>query len=233
METKDSGIRDQLVANHLGLVCRLCRRFQGIGEAPDNLIRAGTRGLVKAIDNYDPQSGGNFSDIATASIVEEIKASIRYRGWGANAAANLQLCKIAVGRAAETLTQQLGHSPNVAQIAESAGLSEEEVYLSFEVEGLSSTVSMAAEDRRDAITISGILGEDAFNLAPFIGGLSLPVTSVRVHLKTQAVLFLRDSSGLSPRAIARRLGISPIQVARLQRHAAAKFRFAPPERISS
>ena len=189
---------------------------------------------MKAIDNYYyPQSGGNLSDFAIPSIVEEIKASIRYRGWGANAAANLQLCKLAVGRAAETLTQQLGRFPNVPQIAESAGLSEEEVYLSFEVEGLGSPLSMAAEDKQEAITISDILGEDAFHLAPFIDELSLPVTSVSVDPKEQAVMFLRYSSGLSPRAIARRLGISPIQVSRLQRHAVTKFRFGPPERISS
>ena len=179
---------------------------------------------MKAINNYTPQSGGKLSDFAIPSIVEEIKGSIRYRGWGANAAANLQRCKLAVGRAADSLAQRLGHSPNVAQIAESAGLSEEEVYLSFEVESLTGPISMEAEHKREAITISDILGEDTSHLAPSIDELTLPITPIGVDPKAQAVMYLKYTSSLSPRAIARRLGISPIQVSRLQRNAATKFR---------
>ena len=162
-ETRETTFRDQLVAQHLPLVSRLCRRFQYLGEPLDDLLQVGTIGLIKAIDKYDPERGDKLAAFAIPVVVGEIKNYFRDHGWAVKLPRKLQRQKLLVDRKVVTLTQQLGRSPTVAEISEAASLSEEEVYQTFEVERFGRPLSLDAKHSRDdgqeATTILDYLGE--------------------------------------------------------------------------
>ena len=129
----DVATRESLVENHLPLVRRLCMRFRHVGEPMDDLVQIGSVGLLKAIDKFDPQRGFSFMTYAVPVIVGEIKNYLRDHGWAVKVPRRLQKNKLAVHRAADGLTQVLGRSPTVAEIATATDLTQEEVYDTFEV----------------------------------------------------------------------------------------------------
>lgn len=128
LATRGIAFRDQLVAHHLPMVWRLCRRFQNQGEPIDDLLQVGTVCLMQASDRYDPQCSQNFTAFAIPVILGEIKAHFRHKGWGAIVPGKFRLRQLMVDRIVETLTPKLGRSPTMARIGEAAGLSQEEIF---------------------------------------------------------------------------------------------------------
>ena len=145
LETGGMTTRDRLVAYHLPLVNRLCRRFQHQGEPMDRLIQVGTIGLIKAIYDYDPRRGNKLAAFAIPVVVREIKNYFRGHGWAVRLPRSLQRQKLLVDHTVETLTRRLGRSPTVAQICRATGLSQEEVHHTFDVEQIGQPWSLNAE----------------------------------------------------------------------------------------
>ena len=227
-ETREIAFRDQLVAQHLPLVNRLCRRFQHLGEPMDDLIQVGTIGLIKAIDKYDPERGNKLAAFAIPVVVGEIKNYFRDHGWAVKLPRKLQRQKLLVDRTVEGLTQKLGRAPTVSEIGDAVGISEEEVFQTFEVERFGRPLSLDAEHNGDdgqvATTILDRLGEEDPDLEFLAQRMDLKVALREVDPREQKILYLKFFSGLSQSAIAQRLGISQMHVSRLQRNALAKLK---------
>ena len=227
-ETREISVRDQLVAQHMPLVNRLCRRFQHLGEPMDDLIQVGTIGLIKAIDKYDPQRGNKLAAFAIPVVVGEIKNYFRDHGWAVKLPRKLQRQKLLVDRTVVMLTQQLGRSPTVAEIGEAVGISEEEVFQTFEVERYGRPLSLDAEHNGDdgqvATTILDHLGEVDPDLEFLAQRMDLKDALGDVDSREQKILYMKFYSGLSQSTIAQRLGISQMHVSRLQRSALAKLK---------
>lgn len=172
-QAQDPGVWERLVVDHLPLVRRLCRRFDRSGEPLDDLMQGGTIGLLKAIKKYDPQRGSNFVSFAVPVIVGEIKNYFRNHGWAVKLPRKLQRQKLAVDRAATALTQSLGHTPTVPEIAQATGFSVEEVYETFEVERYGGPLSLDAQYEGDASqdvsTILDYLGDEDPDLEGLVG----------------------------------------------------------------
>src|SRR5215469_11767712 len=119
--TKNSTMRDELVVAHLNLVRFLAVRFANRGESIDDLVQVGTVGLIKAIDRFDHERGVEFTTYATPTIIGEIKRHFRDKGWSVKVPRRLQELNLAVNRAVETLSIELGRSATVADLAERLG----------------------------------------------------------------------------------------------------------------
>src|ERR1700736_3027152 len=76
-ETRDSSLRDDLVAAHLGLAEYLARRFANRGEPLDDLVQVASLGLLKAVDRFDPSRGVEFSTYATLPVAGELNLHFR------------------------------------------------------------------------------------------------------------------------------------------------------------
>ena len=228
LESGDLAARDRLVSDHLPLACRLCRRFAHLGEPLEDLVQAGTIGLLKAIKKYDCRRGNNFVAFAVPVIVGEIKNHFRNHGWAVKVPRKLQQRKMAVDRTVAGLTQELGRVPTVPEIGRATGFSADEVYQTFEVERYGRPLSLDAEyDREDShnsVSILDYLGSDDPDLEGLPDRLDLKVALGCVGPREQAILYLKFYSGLSQTAIAHRLGISQMHVSRLQRNALSKLR---------
>ena len=131
-ESRDPALRDQLVTAHLGLAEYLARRFANRGEPLDDLIQVASVGLLKAVDRFDPDRGLEFSTYATPTIVGELKRHFRDKGWAVRVPRRVQELHLRLGKVVSTLSQDLGRSPTIGEIAERAGASEEEVLEAME-----------------------------------------------------------------------------------------------------
>ena len=204
--TRDHSIRDLLVTEYIPLVIRLCERFQHLGEPIDDLIRVGTIGLIKAIDNYDAQRSNKLAGFAIPMVVREIENFFRDHGWAVKLPQKLQLNRLLVDRTVEGLIQRLGRSPTIPEIGRAAVLSNDEVYEALEVERYDKPLSMDAYHDRDdgpkPATVLDYLGEQAPDLEGLADRIDLEDAIIGVDPREQVSLHLKFYSGLSQSAVA-------------------------------
>src|SRR5881296_1325815 len=134
--SEDPEVRNKLIESHLGLVEYLARRFAGRGEPLEDLVQVGTIGLVKAVDRFDPDREVEFSTYATPTITGELKRHFRDRGWAVRVPRRMQELHLQLDRIVAELSQALGRAPTPSEIAERAGVLEEEVLESMEASSL-------------------------------------------------------------------------------------------------
>lgn len=227
-KSQDPEAAERLVVDHLALVKRLCWRFHSSGEPQEDLIQVGTIGLLKAIKKFDPEFGSSFISFAVPVIAGEIKNYFRDHGWAVKMPRKLQSQKMAVDRAVVGLTQNLGHTPTVPEIAEDTGFSIEEVAETFEVERFGKPLSLDAQyesyDSEDVSSILDYMGVPDADLEGLADRVDLELALDGVDSREQAIIYLKFYSGLSQSAIAKRLGISQMHVSRLQRTALNKLK---------
>jgi len=150
--------REDLVRLHLPLVEHLTRRFLNRGEHYDDLLQVGTIGLIKAIDRFDSDRGVEFSTYATPTIVGEIKRHFRDKSWAIRVPRRLQELRASISTTTAELTQELGRSPTVAEIARSIGVTEEEVIEGLESANAYTTLSLDATESSEDSALSMLGG---------------------------------------------------------------------------
>jgi RNA polymerase sigma-B factor len=210
-------LRDELVRLNLPLVEHLARRFCNRGEPLDDLTQVGTIGLLKAVDRFEPQRGVEFSTYATPTIVGEIKRHFRDRGWSIRVPRRLQEMRLELVSATADLTQHLGRSPTVAELAQRLKVDQDTILEGLESANAYSTLSLDAPDTRDDIsaTMAEALGidddalghvEDRESLKPLLAGLDP---------RDRKILLLRFFHGMTQSQIAIEMGMSQMHVSRL------------------
>src|SRR6202011_4547178 len=97
----------------------------GRGEPLDDLSQVAAVALVKAVERYDPERGMEFSTFAVPTILGEIKRHFRDRTWAMRVPRPIKELNVALGNAVSELTQELGRSPTIAEVAARAGATPE------------------------------------------------------------------------------------------------------------
>jgi RNA polymerase sigma-B factor len=213
-DTGDREIRDRVIEEQLGLVEQLARRFANRGESLDDLFQAGTIGLIKAVEGFNPDLGFEFSAYATKTILGELKRHFRDRGWSVRAPRRVQELYLSLGNTVGDLSQRLGRSPTVREIAAEAGVSEEEVLEALEAGHAYRSKSLDSTGP-DGDTIASKLGAaDAEYEKAEDRTLLLPHLSSRPE-RERLILKLRFVDDLTQSEIARQIGISQMHVSRL------------------
>jgi RNA polymerase sigma-B factor len=131
-ETGDEGVRDELIRVHLRLATHLARRFANRGVPLDDLIQVASLGLMKAVSRFEPERGLEFSTFATPTIVGELKRHFRDKGWSVRVPRRVQELHVRLNLLVGQLTQELGRSPTIPELAIAARTSEEEVLEAME-----------------------------------------------------------------------------------------------------
>jgi RNA polymerase sigma-B factor len=226
-EEGDVKAREQLIEKYMSLVRSLARRYSYRGEQLDDLIQIGAIGLIKAIDRFDMNRGVELTTYATPNIIGEIKRHFRDKGWSVRVPRGLQELNVQLSRLVEQLTVELGRSPTVAELAEGAGVDEEDVLEALESGRAYSTLSLSqgssseeGEELDPLETLGTIehqyeVSEDRVLLAPGFAVLDE---------RERRILHLRFFEGQTQSQIARQVGISQMHVSRLIRRAIAKIR---------
>jgi RNA polymerase sigma-B factor len=215
--TGDRRLRDDLVEEHAPLAQFLARRFANRGEPIDDLVQVALVGLLKAVERFDPGRGLQFSTFATPTILGELKRHFRDRGWAVRVPRRIQELHLQLGRIVASLGQEQGRSPTPREVAERAGVSEEEVLEAMEAGSLYRLVSLdgpATRDDEASELVSG-LGEDDPEFEQIERRAELDVMLGALPDRERRIVELRFFDGLTQSEIAERVGVSQMHVSRL------------------
>ncbi len=211
-------LRGRTIEWYLPLAEHLARRFRNRGEQYDDLVQVATIGLIKSVDGYDPSRGVEFTSYAVPTIAGELKRHFRDKGWSVRVPRRLQELKLAITNATGPLTQKLGRSPTVADLAQHLGVTEDEVIEgldsgnAYTAMSLSTPVGtgdeggMAVQDRLGDLDPNMACVEDRESLRPLIA---------KLPEREQKIVILRFFGNLTQSQIAERVGISQMHVSRL------------------
>jgi RNA polymerase sigma-B factor len=220
-------LRDELVAAHLGLAEYLARRFANRGEPLEDLVQVASLGLIKAVDRFDPERGVEFSTYATHTIVGELKRHFRDKGWAIRAPRRMQELYLQLGKVVGTLSQELGHSPTIAELAAEVEVSEEEVLEALEAGQAYRSASLDAPvGNEEGETLGAHLGEEDVSLADLESRATLSPLLAQLPQRERLILHLRFFEGLTQSEIATRLNISQMHVSRLLARSVSELRNA-------
>ena len=219
---RDLRTREQIVRRFIPLARELARRYVYTGEPLDDLSQVALLGLIKAVDRFDPGRGVRFTSYATPTILGELKRHFRDHGWAVHVPRDLRDRAVAVTREIEGLTQLLGCSPNVREVADRLGYTAEEVLEAREAAASYSALSLDVPEQR----------EDDHCRAPMErfgdedGGYGVVETRDAIAVAwgklpdiERRVVKLRLVEDLSQREIGERVGFSQMHVSRLLRRA--------------
>ncbi len=225
VQRRDPAIRDELVTMHLGLAHQLARRFTNRGEAYDDLVQVASLAIIKAVDRFDPTRGVEFTTYATRTVIGELKRHFRDRGWSVRAPRRVQELYLELGQTISDLSQQLGRSPRVDELAKATGATEEAVLEALEAgQGYRST-SIDVADRQDEL-LARRLSIDDSRLAEIDDRSVLAPALARLAPRERWILHLRFVDGLTQSEIAAQIGISQMHVSRLLKASLAQLRRA-------
>ncbi len=207
--------REELIVEHLPLVRALARRYANRGEPLDDLEQAGTIGLIKAVDRFDPAKGTDFRSFATPTILGEIRRHFRDRTWAVRVARGLKDDYSKVVTTSSALTSRLGRTPSVAEIAQEADLSEEDVLdaIAAHTAYRPRSLSHPPPSREDEAPFDIPVEEDGYATAE--GRHTLKKGLACLPARERVILHLRFERGLIQSEIAEIIGISQMHVSRL------------------
>jgi len=231
-DDRDPALRSQLVEGHLGLAEYLARRFSNRGEQLDDLVQVASLGLLKAVDRFEPSRGVEFSTYATHTIVGELKRHFRDKGWAVRAPRRMQELYLRLGKVVSSLSQELGRSPTIPELAADAQVSEEEVLEALEAGQayrFSSLDAPGGGDDDDGDTLSAHLGGEDPRLLEAEHRAALSPLIERLAPRDQTILHLRFFVGMTQSEIADQLGISQMHVSRLLARSLNQLRAAASE----
>ncbi len=217
-ETRDPAIRDELVRAYLPLAEYLAKRFLHRGVAADDLVQVASLGLVKAVDRFEPQRGVTFSTFATPTIIGELKRHFRDKGWALRVPRRLQELHLELAATVGTLTQELGRSPTIAEIATAAGISEDDVLEATDVAQVYRVSSLGLPPTEEGETndaASAALSEVDSNLELVEERIEISRLLRVLPQRERSIVHMRFFEGRTQSEIATRLGISQMHVSRL------------------
>ena len=204
-------LRQHLVEAQLPLVHHLAQRFRGRGEPYDDLVQVGTIGLLNAVDRFDPERG-SFTGFAVPTILGEIRRHFRDRGWAMRVPRRLQELGRQVSEARETLTQKLGRSPTVQEIAQHLNADTDLVLEALDTASVYATVPLPSTPEEGEMAPLGFIDpslelvEQRATLRPLLA---------RLPARERTILALRFVRGMSQSQIAAEVGVSQMHVSRL------------------
>lgn len=212
-----SVLRDELVRAWLPMAERIAVRFRGRGEALEDLYQVAALGLVKAVDRYDPDRGRAFEAYAVPTITGEIKRHFRDHMWVLHVPRRVQDLRNRVRTSVKELSQTTeGRTPTVAEIAEHAQLTEDEVRAGQEALECFAALSLEAEmPGTDGYALGDALGENDPRFDLVVARLAVKPCLEALPERERTILYMRYFQGMTQSVIARRLGISQMHVSRL------------------
>jgi RNA polymerase sigma-B factor len=223
----ERGAREALVRLYMPLARGLAKRYGRSSEPFEDLLQVASLGLLKALDRYDVDRGSPFASFAVPTILGEMRRYFRDSGWAVHVPRGAQERALKVREAQERLANRNGRAPTVNQLAEYLELDIEAVIDALQAVRAYDTLSLDAPRPTgdgEVIAYGDSLGEDhaRFELVE----LDATVTSVLGHIppRERLILHMRFVEDLTQTEIARRMGISQMQVSRLLRRSLEQLR---------
>jgi len=206
---------EQLVSENSGLIWSIARRFFGRGVESDDLYQLGCVGFLKAVRGFDIGFGTQFSTYAVPKIAGEIRRFLRDDGAvkvSRGVKENARRIRLARGE----LEQTLGREPTLSELAARTGFTPEEIAVTETA--MSPTESLQQEAGGEDLTLESVLGDEGQE-ERLIERFALAEAMGQLKEKERMVVSLRYFHGLTQMKCAAILGVSQVQISRLERRA--------------
>ena len=218
--TGDRAAQEALLLQNNGLIWSIVRRYIGRGTEPEDLYQLGCLGFLKAVEGFDPAYGTQFSTYAVPKIAGEIRRFLRDDGL-VKVSRSLKEKAARIRQTQEALTGKLGREPTLQEVSRATGLEAEEI-------AAAETASASAQSMQQPC------GEDGFSLEDILtdGEMEekvlekIALREALSHLgqREQLVIRLRFFHGLTQDRTSKIIGVSQVQVSRIEKKALAALR---------
>ena len=210
--------RDKMIKGNLRLVLSVIQRFTNRGENPNDLFQVGVIGLIKAIDNFDPDLDVRFSTYGVPMIIGELRRYLRDNN-SVRVSRSMRDTAYRAMQVKEELINKNGREPTVEEIAEILEVPKENVVLSLEaiVEPVS-LYEPVFSDGADTIYVMDQIG-DKSDESSWLEELSFKDAMKNLSQREKQILSLRFFRGKTQMEVANEIGISQAQVSRIEKGA--------------
>ena len=207
--------RDTLVNGNIRLVWSVVQRFLGRGYDPEDLFQIGCIGLLKSIDKFDLSYDVKFSTYAVPMIIGEIQRYLRDDGT-VKVSRSLKELANKARKTKDELSKTLGRLPTIGEIAEKLGVSPEEIVFAQEANKPPSSIHETVyENDGDPITLMDQIADEAQER--WFDKLALGEAINSLSERERLIVYLRYYRDHTQSEVAARLGISQVQVSRLEK----------------
>ncbi|MED3648510.1 RNA polymerase sporulation sigma factor SigF [Halalkalibacterium halodurans] len=211
----DQEARDQIVSRNTRLVWSVVQRFLNRGYEADDLFQIGCIGLIKSVDKFDLSYDVKFSTYAVPMIIGEIQRFLRDDGT-VKVSRSIKELGNKIRKLKDDMTKTLGRTPTVNEIAEQLEITPEEVVFAGDASrSLSSIHETVYENDGDPITLLDQL-EDQSETRWF-DKIALKEAIHNLEERERLIVYLRYYKDQTQSEVAQRLGISQVQVSRLEK----------------
>jgi RNA polymerase sigma-B factor len=216
-ERERNRLCDEIVLLNMHVAQSIARRYRQRGAEFDDLVQVAHLGLVKAVDRYDPDSGSHFLAFAVPTITGEVKRYFRDYCWAIRPTRRIQEVQHAIAACEPELTQILGRSPTVPELAAELGAEEDHVTEALASDGYFNLVSldMPAGWDDSSRSLAHEVGQEDWLMNWVENHELLAPVLARLSDREKRLLWLRFEKGWKQTQIAAELGISQMQVSRL------------------
>lgn len=220
----DKEARDTLFEENTGLIYSVARRFLGRGVEMEDLFQIGSIGLLKAVDKFDPAFEVKFSTYAIPMILGELKRFFRDDGM-IKVSRSIKENQHRVYLAREKIEKELGREPSLKEIAEMLEMPSEEVAMTMdsaaEVESLYRTVY---QSEGTDISLIDKIPEKENAEEHLLNRIFLEEILGKLESSDRKLLYMRYFQDQTQTQIAEQLGVSQVQVSRMEKRILKKLR---------
>ena len=220
-ETRDVGLRNELVTEYMYLADAVARRYAGRGVDYEDLRQIAAMALIGALERFSCGKGVKFSTFALPTMTGVVKNYFRDR----SRTIGERVQKIALAR--EELTQELGRTPNIEELAKACGLSEADVLETIEA---TQSLSMTSLDQQigdeEDTDLGAMLGREDGGFEDVEMRDLIRKVMEKLSDAEKKILQMRYFEEHSQREVAAEMGVSQMYVSRVERKMLARFREA-------
>ncbi len=211
----DEEAKESLMAENGALVWSVAKRFFGRGVEPDDLYQLGCLGFLKAVEGFDLEFGTQFSTYAVPKIAGEIRRFLRDDG-AVKVSRTVKEQAATIKNARALLSLELGREPTVTEIGERTGFSLEEIAMAETA--TAATESIHRETGEDGFCLEDVL-TDTESEEILVEKISLKQAVAKLPERERTVIQLRYFHGLTQERVSKVMGVSQVQVSRIEKKA--------------
>jgi RNA polymerase sigma-B factor len=213
-------LRAEVIEDHMPYARHIAQRYGGhgaSGASGEDFEQVAYLGLVKAVDNFDPEHGTGFLGYATPMIIGEIKRYFRDATWGVHVPRRMQELSGALRKATDALVHELGREPTIRELADRLDADPEEIVEAIDAAGAYTTASLdhpVSADEQGASLLDFMGGQDE-RFDAVIDRQVLTGLLAGLGERDKRILLMRFFRGMTQAEIGAELGVSQMQISRL------------------
>ncbi len=222
--TRSKELRDALFEEFLPLAKAVARRFAGRGAETEDLEQVAAMALLKALERFEPERGNRFTTYAVPTITGDVRNYLRDKASGLRLPREARQKLYKMQQERDRFSQERLREPSAIELAEAMRITPDELLMLLSMRSQSEMSSLEAPVGEDEGTLGDLLGEKDESFDRMEENEWMQWVLSKVNDAEKKLLLLRYKDRLGQRETARRLGVSQMQVSRMERRVLARLR---------